>query len=65
MVIYTMKKIKNKEKTGNNQEEYGYDFVAELAHFTNIDEQREKTHELENIDKKTSKKYKGDVNKYG
>lgn len=47
------KKERRKLKTGNNNEEYGYDFVAELAHFTNLDEQREKTHELEKIDKKT------------
>lgn len=39
-----------KLKVGNNNEEYGYDFVAELAHFTNIDEQREKVKELEKID---------------
>lgn len=46
------KKSAKKIKIGNNKEEYGYDFVAELAHFTNIDEQREKTYELENINKK-------------
>ncbi|MBR5227898.1 MAG: hypothetical protein IKV94_04585 [Clostridia bacterium] len=50
-----MKRIKKEIKTGNNQEEYGYDFVAELAHFTNIDEQKEKTKRLEKI---TSKKQK-------
>lgn len=47
-----LKKAKERPKVGNNNEEYGYDFVAELAHFVNIDEQREKTHELEKIDKK-------------
>ena len=47
-----VKKTKERSKVGNNNEEYGYDFVAELAHFTNIDEQREKTHELEKINKK-------------
>jgi len=47
-----IKKTKERPKVGNNNEEYGYDFVAELAHFTNIDEQRKKTHELERIDKK-------------
>lgn len=48
-----VKKTKEMPKVGNNNEEYGYDFVAELAHFTNIDEQREKTHELEKIYKKS------------
>ena len=51
-----MKRPKNKveelAKVGKNNEEYGYDFVAELAHFTNVDEQRKKVKEMEQIDNK-------------
>ena len=33
------------------KEEYAYDFVPELSHILNIDEQRIKAKELENITK--------------
>lgn len=38
-----------KNPKGNLKDEYGYDFVAELSHFTNIDEQREKAKKLEQL----------------
>lgn len=49
------KKKYNKEyltKKEANKEEYGYDFVAELAHFTNIDEQEIMAKRLEDISDK-------------
>ena len=33
------------------KEEYAYDFVPELSHVLNIDEQKEKARELEDITK--------------
>lgn len=48
-------KKKNKEKVVDNNkiskdhEDYGYDFVPNLNEWVNIDEQREKTKELEDI----------------
>lgn len=54
------KDIKNKAKNSkvcgkiNKSEDiYGYDFVPELANILNIDEQKEKAKELEDIDKKS------------
>lgn len=38
-----------KNPKGNLKDEYGYDFVAELSHFTNIDEQRENVQRLEKL----------------
>jgi hypothetical protein len=38
-----------------NREEYGYDFVPELAHALNIDEQGENTKRLEDITKQDKK----------
>lgn len=44
------KKIFNeKNQKSNLKDEYGYDFVAELSHFTNIDEQRENARKLEKL----------------
>lgn len=43
------KMVKINKNVGVNNEEYGYDFVAELAHFTNIDEQRENAKKLEKL----------------
>lgn len=46
----TKKKISNeKNQKSNLKDEYGYDFVAELSHFTNIDEQRENVQRLEKL----------------
>lgn len=46
----TKKELVNKENPkGNLKDEYGYDFVAELSHFTNIDEQRENAERLEKL----------------
>lgn len=43
-------KLSNKKNPkGNLKDEYGYDFVAELSHFTNIDEQRENAERLEKL----------------
>lgn len=47
--------MKDKKKKDPYKEEYGYDFVAELAHFTNIDEQRKKAKELEELSDKSEK----------
>lgn len=54
------KKVKNKNKKGKvcgktntSEDVYGYDFVPELANVLNIDEQKEKARELEDIDKKS------------
>ena len=50
----------SKKKAANNkicgkrdrlEDMYGYDFVPELSHALNIDEQKEKAKELEDIDK--------------
>lgn len=42
----------NKIKTKRiDKEEYGYDFVPELSHILNIDEQRENARRLEDIGK--------------
>lgn len=41
--------IVNREGNKDSQEDYGHDFVAELAHFTNIDEQEIKAKRLEDI----------------
>ena len=49
-------KSKNCKKCGKNnmsKDIYGYDFVPELANVLNIDEQKEKAKELEDIDKKS------------
>ena len=46
------KTAKNKEKVKNkvsDHEDYGYDFVPTLDEWLNIDEQREKAEELEDI----------------
>lgn len=40
---------KNKKDVG--KEEYGYDFVPELSHITNIDEQRVKAKKMEKMGK--------------
>lgn len=40
-------------KNNKSEDIYGYDFVPELANVLNIDEQKEKAHELEDIDKKS------------
>ena len=37
------------------KEEYAYDFVPELSHVLNVDEQRVKARELENITKDKEK----------
>lgn len=50
------KKVKNGKicgKTNKSEDIYGYDFVPELANVLNIDEQKEKACELEDIDKKS------------
>ena len=39
----------DKEKNNKDHEDYGYDFVPHLNGWLNIDEQREKTKELEDI----------------
>lgn len=39
----------DKIKTNKDHEDYGYDFVPHLNEWLNIDEQREKTKELEDI----------------
>ena len=38
-------------KTNRSEDIYGYDFVPALANVLNIDEQKEKARELEDIDK--------------
>lgn len=48
------KKVKNSKvcgKTNRSEDIYGYDFVPELANVLNIDEQKEKAKELEDLDK--------------
>lgn len=45
---YKAKKVDNK-KMNTDHEDYGYDFVPHLNEWVNIDEQREKTKELEDI----------------
>jgi len=40
-------------KTNRSEDIYGYDFVPELANVLNIDEQKVKAKELEDIDKKS------------
>lgn len=42
-------KLDNIKAKRINKEEYGYDFVPELSHTLNIDEQREGAKRLENI----------------
>ena len=51
--------IKNKSKkqrkcgkANRGEDIYGYDFVPEIANILNIDEQKEKAQELEDISKK-------------
>ena len=39
----------NKDVSSKDHEEYGYDFVPHLNEWLNIDEQKEKTKELEDI----------------
>ena len=39
----------DKPKISKDHEDYGYDFVPTLGEWVNIDEQREKTKELEDI----------------
>lgn len=42
--------VASKEKQSKKtSDEYGYDFVAELSHFTNIDEQRKNAKRLEKL----------------
>ena len=48
----TNEKSINKFHDNNNVDPYGYDFVPTIAHWTNIDEQREETMRLENITKR-------------
>lgn len=43
------KEVSNKEQSKKTSDEYGYDFVAELSHFTNIDEQRKNAKRLEKL----------------
>ena len=45
------RKCKKCGKTNRSEDIYGYDFVPELANVLNIDEQKEKARELEDIDK--------------
>ena len=45
------RKRKKCGKTNRSEDIYGYDFVPELSHALNIDEQKEKAKELEDIDK--------------
>lgn len=45
------KNCKKCGKTNSSEDIYGYDFVPELANVLNIDEQKEKAQELEDIDK--------------
>jgi len=50
------KKVNNGKvcgKTNRSEDIYGYDFVPELANVLNIDEQKEKAKELEDIDRKS------------
>ena len=50
------RKIKNGKicgKTNRSEDIYGYDFVPTLANVLNIDEQKEKAKELEDIDNKS------------
>ena len=42
-------KVVDKSKINTDHEDYGYDFVPTLDEWLNIDEQREKTEELEDI----------------
>ena len=53
MIILKEKNNKLNELKQNRmqKEEYAYDFVPELSHILNIDEQRIKAKELENITK--------------
>lgn len=44
--------VVNREANRADMEDYGYDFVAELAHFTNIDEQEIMAKRLEDISEK-------------
>lgn len=50
-----IKRLKEKRESkyndNNNQDPYGYDFVVEVAHIENIDEQKEKVKYLEKISK--------------
>lgn len=39
----------DKQKINYDREDYGYDFIPTLDEWVNIDEQREKTEELEDI----------------
>lgn len=39
----------DKEKNSQDHEDYGYDFVPHLNEWVNIDEQKEKTKQLEDI----------------
>lgn len=46
------KGVKQKRSTRvkcDTSDNYGYDFVAELSHFTNIDEQRKNAKRLEEL----------------
>lgn len=49
----TKKELKNKKvdrkKTNKDHEDYGYDFVPTLNEWVNIDEQKQKVKELEDI----------------
>lgn len=45
-------KSMNKLDDNNNIDPYGYDFVPTIAHWTNIDEQREEVKHLEKLTKK-------------
>lgn len=46
-----LEKRKKCGKTNRSKDIYGYDFVPSLANVLNIDEQKEKARELEDIDK--------------
>ena len=41
--------VKSSDKVALQSDNYGYDFVAELNHFTNIDEQRKNAKKLEKL----------------
>lgn len=41
--------VKSSDNTSLQSDNYGYDFVAELSHFTNIDEQRKNAKKLEKL----------------
>ncbi|MDD2627831.1 MAG: hypothetical protein PHR25_03080 [Clostridia bacterium] len=48
------KKLIRKKDKNFSEDEYGFDFVPTLSHWTNIDEQKEDVEKMESITKDTN-----------